>query len=84
MSIQEEKKRKSLKVRLEMARFLQETISETGFAGSDNEESAKDFADFFRKVSPFSSMMRVSHTRSDLSPCLRFVSLVNKPQRKIY
>ncbi|SAM05488.1 hypothetical protein [Absidia glauca] len=46
----EEKKRKTLKVRLEMARFLQETISETGFAGSDNEESAKDFADFFRKI----------------------------------
>jgi LETM1 and EF-hand domain-containing protein 1 len=51
VSLQEEKKRKTLKVRLEMARFLQETISETGFAGSDNEESAKDFADFFRKVS---------------------------------
>ncbi|ORZ24489.1 LETM1-like protein-domain-containing protein [Absidia repens] len=49
-SLEEEKKRKSLKVRLEMARFLQETISETGFAGSDNEESAKDFADFFRKI----------------------------------
>jgi LETM1 and EF-hand domain-containing protein 1 len=33
-----------------MARFLQETISEGGFAGSDNEESAKEFTDFFRKV----------------------------------
>ncbi|KAI8088768.1 LETM1-like protein-domain-containing protein [Halteromyces radiatus] len=49
-SLEEEKKRKLLKVRLEMARFLQETISETGFAGSDNEESAKEFADFFRKI----------------------------------
>ncbi|CAO3580420.1 unnamed protein product [Absidia cylindrospora] len=49
-SIEDEKKRKLLKVRLEMARFLQETISETGFAGSDNEESAKEFADFFRKI----------------------------------
>ncbi|KAI8344125.1 LETM1-like protein-domain-containing protein [Chlamydoabsidia padenii] len=49
-SLEEEKKRKLLKVRLEMARFLQETISETGFAGSDKEESAKEFADFFRKI----------------------------------
>ncbi|KAI8333912.1 LETM1-like protein-domain-containing protein [Chlamydoabsidia padenii] len=49
-SLEEEKKRKTLKVRLEMARFLQETISETGFAGSDNEESAKEFTDFFRKI----------------------------------
>ncbi|SAL98312.1 hypothetical protein [Absidia glauca] len=49
-SLEEEKKRKLLKVRLEMARFLQETISEGGFAGSDNEESAKEFTDFFRKI----------------------------------
>ncbi|CAO3634065.1 unnamed protein product [Cunninghamella blakesleeana] len=49
-SQEEEKKRKLLKVRLEMAKFLQETISETGFAGSDNEKSAQEFADFFRKI----------------------------------
>ncbi|ORX59440.1 LETM1-domain-containing protein [Hesseltinella vesiculosa] len=49
-SQEEEKKRKLLKVRLEMARFLQETISESGFAGSDSEKSAKEFTDFFRKI----------------------------------
>lgn len=50
ISLQEEKKRKLLKVRLEMARFLQETIAESGFPGSDNSHAAKDFSDFFRKV----------------------------------
>ncbi|KAG0164917.1 hypothetical protein DFQ30_009229 [Apophysomyces sp. BC1015] len=49
-SQEEEKKRKLLKVRLEMAKFLQETISETGFAGSDHAGAAQDFADFFRKI----------------------------------
>ncbi|CAG8489535.1 9974_t:CDS:2 [Diversispora eburnea] len=44
----EEKKRKLLKVRLEMAKFLQETISETGVPGQHQE--AKEFTDFFRKV----------------------------------
>ncbi|KAI8081836.1 LETM1-like protein-domain-containing protein [Gilbertella persicaria] len=48
---QEEKKRMALlKVRLEMAKFLQETISESGFPGSDHEKAAKEFADFFRKI----------------------------------
>ncbi|KAI9322196.1 LETM1-like protein-domain-containing protein [Dichotomocladium elegans] len=49
-SSEEEKRRKLLKVRLEMARFLQETIAETGFAGSDAPEAAKEFSDFFRKI----------------------------------
>ncbi|KAI8140878.1 LETM1-like protein-domain-containing protein [Fennellomyces sp. T-0311] len=49
-STEEEKKRKLLKVRLEMARFLQETIAESGFPGSDNSQAAKDFSDFFRKI----------------------------------
>lgn len=39
-----------LKVRLEMAKFLQETISESGFPGSDHEKAATEFAEFFRKV----------------------------------
>ncbi|CDS02924.1 hypothetical protein LRAMOSA00326 [Lichtheimia ramosa] len=46
----EEKKRKLLKVRLEMAEFLQETIAESGFPGSANPQAAKDFSDFFRKI----------------------------------
>ncbi|KAG1226849.1 hypothetical protein G6F68_019678 [Rhizopus microsporus] len=48
---QEEKKRvKLMQVRLEMAKFLQETISETGFPGSADTKAAQEFADFFRKV----------------------------------
>ncbi|KAI8372683.1 LETM1-like protein-domain-containing protein [Radiomyces spectabilis] len=49
-SREEEKKRKLLKVRLEMAKFLQETISESGFPGSEHEKAAQEFADFFRKI----------------------------------
>lgn len=48
---QEEKKKMALlKVRLEMAKFLQETISESGFPGSDHEKAATEFAEFFRKI----------------------------------
>ncbi|GBC06740.1 hypothetical protein RclHR1_07000010 [Rhizophagus clarus] len=46
----EEKKRKLLKVRLEMAKFLQETIAETGTTGLKSAEAAKEFTEFFRKV----------------------------------
>ncbi|KAI9497441.1 LETM1-like protein-domain-containing protein [Zychaea mexicana] len=49
-STEEEKKRKLLKVRLEMAKFLQETIAESGFPGSDSSQTAKEFSDFFRKI----------------------------------
>ncbi|KAG2185285.1 hypothetical protein INT44_002075 [Umbelopsis vinacea] len=47
---EEEKRRKLLKVRLEMAKFLQETIAETGVPGSDDARAAKEFSDFFRKI----------------------------------
>jgi len=33
-----------------MAKFLQETIAETGVPGSDDARAAKEFSDFFRKV----------------------------------
>ncbi|ORY94813.1 LETM1-like protein-domain-containing protein [Syncephalastrum racemosum] len=49
-SQEEEKKRKLLKVRLEMAKFLQETIAESGFPGSDSAQAAQQFAEFFRKI----------------------------------
>ncbi|KAL0096946.1 LETM1-like protein-domain-containing protein [Phycomyces blakesleeanus] len=49
-TVEEEKKRKLLKVRLEMAKFLQETIAETGFPGSDSSQAAQEFAEFFRKT----------------------------------
>ncbi|KAG0324786.1 hypothetical protein BGZ99_001455 [Dissophora globulifera] len=47
---EEEKKRKLLKMRLEMAKFLQETIEESGIPGSERAEAVKEFGDFFRKV----------------------------------
>lgn len=51
--LEEEKKRKLLKVRLEMARFLQETIAESGThseASDVTPTAAQEFANFFRKV----------------------------------
>jgi hypothetical protein len=33
-----------------MAKFLQETIAETGTTGSKSAEAAKEFTEFFRKV----------------------------------
>ena len=53
IGFQEEKKRKLLKVRLEMAKFLQETIRETGMKSPDTIKESADFKEFFRKVSPF-------------------------------
>ncbi|CAG8730739.1 5616_t:CDS:10, partial [Dentiscutata erythropus] len=46
----EEKKRKLVKVRLEMAKFLQETISEAAASGQNRNEAAKEFAEYFRKI----------------------------------
>ncbi|KNZ45896.1 hypothetical protein VP01_770g3 [Puccinia sorghi] len=43
-----EKKRKLLKVRLEMAKFLQETLKETGMTKKVHE--TEEFKDFFRKL----------------------------------
>lgn len=52
-----------LKVRLEMAKFLQETISESGFPGSDHEKAAQEFADFFRKVCALMKILAVLFIR---------------------
>ncbi|CAG8716077.1 7882_t:CDS:10 [Cetraspora pellucida] len=46
----EEKKRKLLKVRLEMAKFLQETIAEAALSGQNRNEAAKEFTEYFRKI----------------------------------
>lgn len=48
---QDEKKRKLLKVRLEMAKFLQETIRESGIKSPDKIKQSEEFKEFFRKVS---------------------------------
>ena len=48
----DEKKRKLLKVRLEMAKFLQETVRESGLARTpDKIKNSDEFKKFFRKVS---------------------------------
>jgi hypothetical protein len=47
---QEEKKRKLLKVRLEMAKFLQETIRESGIRNQTKIKESETFKEFFRKV----------------------------------
>lgn len=47
---QEEKRRGLLKVRLEMAKFLQETIREGGLKASDKVKTSDEFKEFFRKV----------------------------------
>lgn len=51
--VQDEKKRKLLNVRLDMARFLQETIAESGSSvsnSSDDMTAGQEFVQFFRKV----------------------------------
>ena len=48
----DEKKRKLLKVRIEMAKFLQETIRESGLANDPEKiKQSEEFRTFFRKVS---------------------------------
>ncbi|KAJ3111424.1 hypothetical protein HDU96_005703 [Phlyctochytrium bullatum] len=46
---EEEKKKKLLKVRLEMARFLQDTVEDIAVTGSARAAAAKEFSDFFKK-----------------------------------
>lgn len=46
----QEKRRGLIKVRLEMAKFLQETIKEGGLQATDKVKTSKEFKEFFRKV----------------------------------
>ena len=48
--IQEEKQRKLLRVRLEMAKFLQETLRESGLQANAHIVGSDAFKEFFRKV----------------------------------
>jgi LETM1 and EF-hand domain-containing protein 1 len=47
---QEEKARKLLRVRLEMAKFLQETLRESGLKANAHILGSDAFKEFFRKV----------------------------------
>ncbi|KAJ3387831.1 hypothetical protein HDU92_001783 [Lobulomyces angularis] len=44
---EEEKKKKLLKIRLEVAKFLQDTVGEMAVAGQSKTHNAKEFVDFF-------------------------------------
>ncbi|KAN0062039.1 LETM1 domain-containing protein ylh47 [Thecaphora frezii] len=46
----EEKRRGLIKVRLQMAKFLQETIREGGLQATDKVKTSEEFKEFFRKV----------------------------------
>ncbi|TPX36617.1 hypothetical protein SmJEL517_g01151 [Synchytrium microbalum] len=46
---EQEKKKRLLKVRLEMAKFLQDTIEDVSIAGTSKAEAAKEFSQFFLK-----------------------------------
>lgn len=47
---QEEKARKLLRMRIEMAKFLQETIREGGIKANAKIMGSKEFKDFFQKA----------------------------------
>jgi LETM1 and EF-hand domain-containing protein 1, mitochondrial len=47
---EEEKRKRLLKLRLEMAKFLQETVGEVALSGTSKSDAAKEFTEFFNKV----------------------------------
>jgi LETM1 and EF-hand domain-containing protein 1 len=67
MLMQDEKQRKVLRVRIEMAKFLQETISESGLR-AEKVVNSDEFKEFFRKVRPLAlSCSLVKSTRKRLT-----------------
>ena len=60
--MQADRKKKELKVKLQMAKFLQGTLEEMAVSGRRNKsEAVKEFAEFFEKV--------LSYQTSILSTC---------------
>ena len=55
--VQETKKKQQLKVKMQMAKFLQETINDMAVSSKnpDKKESVEEFARFFEKVQHFFS-----------------------------
>ena len=61
---QQEKLKKSLKLKLEMAKFLQETIHETALETKKQEgNAAAEFSEFVEKVSPVQETAFLSHEK---------------------
>ncbi len=78
--LQEEKQRKLLRVRLEMAKFLQETLRESGLQANAHIVGSDAFKEFFRKV----NFMRRGPLRTACSHNLfRSVSPESRPQNRI-
>ncbi|ORY42730.1 LETM1-domain-containing protein [Rhizoclosmatium globosum] len=67
----EEKKKKLLKVRLEMAKFLQDTVAEVAITGTSRAAKAKEFSDFFQKyrnsglLAPTDEILKISKKFQD-------------------
>ena len=55
--LQQEKERKLLRVRLEMAKFLQETLRESGLKANAHIVGSEAFREFFRKVRALTSIV---------------------------
>jgi LETM1 and EF-hand domain-containing protein 1 len=47
---EEERKKNVLKVRIQMAKFLQETVGEVALSGTSKKDAAKEFNEFFIMV----------------------------------
>ncbi|KAI8616384.1 LETM1-like protein-domain-containing protein [Chytriomyces sp. MP71] len=69
----EEKKKKLLKVRLEMAKFLQDTVAEVAVTGTARAQKAKEFSDFFYKY----------RTSGVLAPTEEVLSIAKKFQDEL-
>lgn len=76
---QEEKERKLLRVRLDMAKFLQETLRESGLKANAHIVGTDAFKEFFRKVRV---MILFCHLFAKDSS-FRCVQQGNRPQRKM-
>ena len=76
-SMQEEKQRKLLRVRLDMAKFLQETLRESGLRANSHIVGTEAFKEFFRKVTLILIIHEAKLTKS------RFVQQANHHQRRI-
>ncbi|KAI9209226.1 LETM1-like protein-domain-containing protein [Polychytrium aggregatum] len=68
---EEEKKKRLLKVRLEMAKFLQDTIEEVAVSGSSKSTAAKEFSQFFAKyrnsgeIAPATEVVKIAKKFQD-------------------
>lgn len=68
---EEEKRRKLLKLRVEMARFLQDTVGEVSLSGTSKSADAKEFTEFFHKCrtsgepAPTDDIIRVARKFQD-------------------